>query len=334
MRARGAIGRSTVTGINTLPLLRGQEKARRVRRGAGIAAYVGANGSGKSLLAAHDTIPTLRGIPWSCDNPDHWHTAEGVTSGLRKVVSTMRFVLPDGRDHPLWVPLDSYKKIIRAEHCDLILDEVGGAAASATSDSLPQPVKTSLQELRRRDVLCRHTAPSWARATKVLRECSQTVTLVMGFMPVPVKAGVQFPGPHPVEGLDDDGDLVEVMCEQVGEHSHDSGRLWGARRLHYARTFDANRFEEWTAEKREKIRPMVRSLYWRPGGEAESAYDTNAYVYKLGQVTDAGDCVDCGGRRAARKCECESPTTRRARSLATAGASIPRQRGREAAPLR
>lgn len=285
------------------------------RRAAGVAAYVGANGSGKSLLCALDTVPTLAGIPWNCESPDHWHTAEGVTSGVRRVLSTMRFTLPDGRDHPLWVPLDDYVKILRAEHCDLVLDEVGGAAASSTGgDDLPGPVKASLQELRRRDVLCRHTAPGWMRATKSLRECTQTVTLVQGYASTPHRFVVSFPGPHSVERVDTvEGVLVEDVCEVAGEHEHDSGRVWGARRLHLARTFDATLFEEWTNAKRDKIKPLCRQVFWRPGSLAERVYDTHAHVEKLGQITDSGICIDCGGHRRRRSCDCESPTIRRAR---------------------
>jgi hypothetical protein len=303
-----------------MPLLTAHERAVARRRAFPIHGYVGPNGAGKSLLAAGDTLPTLAGIPWACDNPDHWHTAEGRTSGLRTVLSTMRFTLPDGTDHPLWEPLDHYTKIIRAEHCDLILDEVGGAVGSTSGgDDLPMPVKASLQELRRRDVTCRWTAPSWARASKILRECSQGVTLTLGFMPVPNRDGVPFDGPHEMWALGRDGrSVVMTMCRDEGPHQHETGRLWGDRRLMFARTFDANVFDEWTTAKREKVRPEVRELFWRPGSAAMSAYDTRGYVMKLGQVTDSGTCVDCGGTRARVKCACAAPTTSRAARLVTA----------------
>lgn len=284
-------------------------RAAALRRGAGVHAYIGPNGAGKSLAAAYDTIPTLSGIRWYCDNPDHYHTAEGITSGYRRVLSTMRFRDHSGSDHPLWDPLDSWQKILRAEHCDLILDEVGGAVASSTSDDIPMPVKASLQELRRRDVLCRHTAPGWMRAAKPLREVTQHVTLCLGFVPEAHNFDVPFPGPH------DD-------CDEPDEHDHKSGRLWPARRLFYWRTYDANLFDEWTTAKREKLRPLVRQWFWRPGSDAQSIYDSHAYVEKLGQVTDHGTCMDCGGTRRRAACSCESPTTRRARvqSIRAAGA--------------
>lgn len=301
--------------LTRLPGFKDDDTASRIRRGLPIHAYVGPNGAGKSLLAAADTLATLRGVLWACDNPDHFHTQAGRTSGVRTVLSTMRFTLPDGTDHPLWEPLDDYAKIIRAEHCDLILDEVGGAVGSSTgADDLPMAVKASLQELRRRDVFCRWTAPSWARASKVLRETSQAVTLVLGYAATAHRDGITFDGPHDYFRLSDDGrTVVTETCAEDGPHVHSSGRQWGARRLMYARTFDANVFDEWTTARRKRAKPLVRHLFWRPGSAAESAYDTHAYVEKLGQVTDTGVCMDCGGHRRRPACTCESPTVRRRR---------------------
>lgn len=300
-----SLGSAIISAVNRGPLLTPESVAVKRRRSMPIHAYVGPNGAGKSLLAALDTLPTLRGVQWSCDNPDHLHTMEGKTHGTRRVLSTMPFITPSGAPHPLYVPLTDYSQIIFAEHVDLILDEVGGAVASSTGADIPMGVKASLQELRRREVVARWTAPSWARASKVLREVSQGVTLTMGFLPVPHKDGVPFDGPHETEKLSVDGEsLVYDSCDIEGFHEHPSGRLWGARRLMFARTFDASVFEEWTTEKRNKIKPEVRSLFWRPGSAAESAYDTHGFVEKLGQVTESGIHDACGGRVSPKRCNC------------------------------
>jgi len=320
------IGRGIIGTFNRLPLLTGETTAMKKRRGQPIHGYIGANGAGKSLLAALDTIPTLRGIQWSCDNPDHLHTATGQTSGTRKVLSTMPFITPSGAPHPLYVPLTDYSQIIFAEHVDLILDEVGGAVASTTGSDIPIGVKASLQELRRREVVCRWTAPSWSRASKVLREVSQAVTLTQGFLPVPHNDGIPFDGPHPLEEMSVDGETLEYRdCDIPGEHTHSSGRLWGARRLMFARTYDANIFDEWSSAKREKIKPICRTLFWRPGSAAERVYDTHGYVEKLGQVTDSGTCDHCGGYRSRQKCSCKSPSELRGaarRAAAEADAAL------------
>lgn len=306
-----------------IPGLTPAAAASKKRRGLPIHGIVGANGSGKSLIAAEDTRATLRGISWACDNPDHLHTAEGITSGTRRVLSTMPFITPSGAPHPLYDPLIDFSQIIAAEHCDLILDEVGGAVASSTSDDLPNGVKAKLQELRRSEVVCRWTAPSWSRASKVLRETSQGVTLVQGFMPVAHNDAVEFDGAHDIQKMAVDGETLQYLnCEIPGVHGHDAGRLWGARRLMLARTFDANTFDEWTTAKREKVRPLVRSVFWRPGSAAEAAYDTFGYVEKLNQITDGGRCDHCMGRKTPKKCECDAPTVLRGarrRNAAAAG---------------
>jgi hypothetical protein len=144
-------------------------------------------------------------------------------------------------------------------------------------------------------------------------------------MPVPHKDGISFDGPHDIERLSVDSEsLVYETCPIEGSHTHPSGRLWGARRLFYARAFDATVFDEWTTNKKEKIRPEVRSVFWRPGSPAERVYDTHSYVEKLGQVTDSGTCDHCGGTRSLPRCSCKSPADLRgaARRAAAAAAEI------------
>lgn len=193
----------------------------------------------------------------------------------RRVVSTVRLLDPaTGQPHSLWTPLGDYRTLMDVSDCDVILDEVTGVASARESQGMPAAVANLLVQLRRRDVALRWTAPSWKRADTIIRECSQAVTLCQGFMPETVKAA---------DGTD---------------------RQWRSRRLFYWRTFDAATFDEWTAHKREKLKPACRSLFWRPGSVAADAYDTFDQVLSLGAVTDAGTCMDCGGKRLAPKCEC------------------------------
>lgn len=235
-------------------------KARRRRRSFPIHAYIGANGGGKSLAAVYDTLPTL---------------AAG-----RPVVSTVRFLDPlTGEPHPLWVPLDDFRTLLEVEFCDVILDEVTGVASSRESAGMPAAVANHLVQLRRRDIALRWTAPSWKRADTIIRECSQGVTLCMGFIPEPVKS--------------DDGE-----------------RLWSSKRLFYWRTYDAAAFDEWSTHRKEKVRPSARQLFWRPGSMATDAYDTFDAVLTLGTVTDAGLCMECGGHRQRTRCGCERPAAR------------------------
>lgn len=297
--------RSTTNLINWLPGFRPETEAVQKRRGFAIAAYIGANGSGKSATLCLDTMPTLRGIMWSCENPDHYHSSQGIYSGVRRVLSTMRFTTPDGEAHPLYIPLTDYSQLPNFEHGDLILDEVGGAVASSTGDDIPMSVKAVLQEMRRKEVNIRWSAPSWARASKVLRECSLGVTVSQGKFAVRDSDEVEFLGRHKREYMDSlTFRLVSDWCEIDGLHKHDAGRTWGSRRMFSTATYDASQFDEWTAAKREKLKPVVRQIIWRPGHDLEKAYDTHAHVEKLGQVTDSGRCDHCMGYKARRKCEC------------------------------
>lgn len=235
-------------------------RSRQRRRSFPIHAYIGANGGGKSLAAVVDTLPTL---------------AAG-----RPVVSTVRFLDPDtGQDHPLWVPLNDFRTLLEVERCDVILDEVTGVASSRESAGMPAAVANQLVQLRRKDIALRWTAPSWKRADTIIRECSQGVTLCMGFAGKAVR--------------DEDGD-----------------RLWSSKRLFYWRTYDAAAFDEWTAYRKEKVRPSTRQLFWRPGSLAERAYDTFDAVLSLGAVSEHGLCMDCGGSRSKPKCSCNPPAPR------------------------
>lgn len=290
--------------VNWLPGFQSEREAVNKRRGFAIAAYIGSNGSGKSATLCLDTMPTLKGIMWSCENPDHFHASQGIYSGVRKVLSTMRFTTPDGEPHPLWIPLTDYSQLTNFEHGDLILDEVGGAVASSTGDDIPMSVKAVLQEMRRKEVNIRWSAPSWARASKVLRECSLGVTVSRGQWAVRDADEVEFSGWHVTEYMNDAFELVQGMCEIDGLHKHSAGRTWGSRRMFSTATYDASQFDEWTAAKREKLKPVVRQMIWRPGHPLEKAYDTHAHVNKLGQITDSGRCDNCMGTKPRKKCEC------------------------------
>jgi hypothetical protein len=193
----------------------------------------------------------------------------------RPVVSTVRILDPlTGEPHPLWVPLRDYRDLMAAEHCDVLLDEVTGVASSRESAGMPAAVANLLVQLRRRDVALRWTAPSWKRADTIIRETSQAVTLCMGFAP------------------------ETVVDPVVGE------RQWRSRTVFLWRTYDTATFDEWTAHRRERMRPTARQIFYRPGSLASAAYDTFDQVLSLGAVTDAGTCMECGGHRQRLGCKC------------------------------
>jgi hypothetical protein len=280
-----------------------RNKARSIRRSFPIRAYVGPNGGGKSLAMVNDIRPSL---------------AAG-----RRVVSTVKILGDDGLPHPLWIPLSDFRTLLDVERCDVLLDEVTGVASSRSGGNvIPPAVLNLLMQLRRRDVTLSLTAPAWNRAEKVIREVTQSVTLCQGFLPAKVKGQrTLHDGPHLWDWQDvrpiaaDDGpvlaeDYAYVSgCGIVDEHFHDDSRLWAPKRGFYWRTYDAFVFDEWTTAKRQRIRPVARQLFWRPGSWAESHYDTFDQVLSVAAVTDAGACVDCGGMRTRPKCHCPSSVT-------------------------
>lgn len=140
------------------------KKSRLARRSYSIRAYVGANGSGKSLAMVHDLIPSL--------------------DMGRPVLSAVPILDPlTGEPHPLYVPFTDFRQLLTWRGGDVLLDEITGIASSRASQSLPYQVENFLPQLRRRDVTLSWTAISWLRADIILRELSQSVTICKGMFP-------------------------------------------------------------------------------------------------------------------------------------------------------
>lgn len=240
------------------------------RAGATVAAYVGGNGSGKSLAMVHDTLRTLAGVEWSCCIPDHLHTQVGVFSGLREVWATTRLFNAEGEVHDLFRPLTRWQDLAMVEHADVLLDEVAGVASSRQGQSLPPQLVNLFLQLRRREIVMRYTSPNWARADVVLREVTRLVTVCRGIMGVRVE-----------------------------------GSAWPRNRLFRWSSYDAVDWEEASMNRIKAAKPLCRSWYWRPGREAESAYRSGEQVFSMNHVDASGLCVDCGGTRSRQRCRCE-----------------------------
>jgi Zonular occludens toxin (Zot) len=252
---------------------------REARRCWPIMAYCGPNGGGKSAAAVWDSIPTLelgRSVlstvrlldyenPRPCEGCDD--TGHDQVGGHLQA-------------HPLWVPFTDWSQLLEAERCDVIMDEVTGVASSRDSQSMPSVVANFLVQLRRRDVVLRWTAPNWARADKIIRECTQAVTYCTGSFAV-------------------------ASRDEQGQ------RQWRNRRLFLWKTYDANEFEDFTVGKRESMKSLTGDLYWGPKSPAFAAYDSFDSVMSIGTVSDSGRCAHCGGRRTAPACSCPDYQTRK-----------------------
>jgi len=263
------------------------------RRDMAIRAYVGPNGSFKSATAVMDLLPTLRGMRWHCDNPDHAHTdcprdehdealrnpdgtyaygSAAVFDGWRLVYSTVLITLPDGSPHPLYRRLNDWKMVLDAEHCDMLFDEVTGIANARDAMSLPRQIQVILDQLRKRDVCLLITAPSFQRMDTTLRTVATGITECRGYFG---KAGK--------------GATVTA---------------WKQKRLARARTFAAADFQDWTEGKRERLHPQVVQWWWGPKSEVFVSYSSTGAVARLGQSNDAGACLECGGVRSRPRCTC------------------------------
>lgn len=245
-----------------------------IRRSIKIHAYVGANGAGKSLAMVHDTLPTLAGIRWKCDNPAHYHMrVQGKTEGWRRVLSTVRLVDPrTGGDHPLYLPYHDHRQLMTIEHADVLMDEITGVASAYEAMSMPTQVNNVLMQLRRRDVVLRWTTPNWAAAAKRIREVTKAVTFCKGSMPI-----------------------------------YEEGRTWSSTTKFFWRTYDAGNFEAFTVAVRNRILPETWEHYFRPFKKnvAEDFYDTLSEVLSISSHSSNGLCIHCNGKRNIPRCTCE-----------------------------
>lgn len=232
------------------------------RRRFPIHAYIGANGSGKSLAMVHDTLHSL-------------HAG-------RRVLSTVAILDPaTGEPHPLFERLTSWTQLLEAKHCDVLFDEVLGIASSRSSAGMPVQVTALLNQLRRRDVVLRWTAPAWSRADIVIRECTQAVTVCRGWKFF-ARQPPRIPGEPRV-------------------------RAWLPNRLFRWSSYSAIDFATWSDAKESKLETISSNWFWGPTSEAFRSYNTLDAVERVGEVLDSGRCAHCGGTRAAPKCSCERP---------------------------
>lgn len=247
-------------------------KKRAARRAWPIHGYVGPNGSGKTAYMVWDTLPsleagrtvlsTVRLLDYNNPRPCEGCDAPGHALGHQQA-------------HPLWVPFTDWGQLLDdADHWDVLMDEVTGVASSRESQGMPAPVANRLVQLRRKDVIVRWSAPSWARADKIIRECSQAVTHTTGYLPVRAES--------------EDG----------------TDRMWRNRRMFKGKTYDADLFEDFSVGKREQLSALTVDWHWGPSSPVFDAYDTLDAVLSIGTVTDSGRCYRCGGRRRVPNCSC------------------------------
>jgi hypothetical protein len=274
------------------------EKGRQVRRSFPIAAYVGKNGSGKSLHAIFDTLPTLeKGRPvlstvrltdYTDPRPcDGWEYGPATVYGEPPIPCPIvhphtREHLDDGhlQAHPLYLRFTQWEQLVRFEAGDIIMDEITGIAASGAS-GLPSAAVNKFPQLRRADVAVRITGLSWSRVNKQLREACQIVTRCRGVLPVPANT-----------------DFAQ-------------DRIFRPKRISLSATYSCDDLpvDDITQHAFTECRPIRKARLWIPGSVAVGAYDTFAPVDVVGAVNEFGICIACDGSRTRPKCSCPVPST-------------------------
>lgn len=237
----------------------GKDHGRKFRRSMPISAYVGSNGSGKTLCMVHDVLPSL-------------------FSG-RDIYTTCPLHLPDGTVPPNVHILTSWRQILDAEHADILLDEVSAICSSRDIQALPPQVATILQQLRKRDLTLRWTAPSWSRADRMLRETTQLMTVCHGWI-----------------------------------SRKDPTNSWRRHVFFNWTSYDAGDYADFTdaAHVSRRLKPLKRAFYAiGPHAVAPACYDSWAQVSTIGTVLDSGRCAVCGGRRTVPECTCPDYVSRR-----------------------
>lgn len=253
----------------------------RQRRSVPISAFVGANGSGKSALAVESLRHSLvAGRPVL--------SAVRLLDGSAPAGADCVHPLCDAKDHgqpghvpshPSWVPLRRMAQLLEfAEdgRGDVFLDEVGALVSSRESQSLPPQIAALLQQLRKGDNRLIWTAPSWARADKILREVT----------------------------------MLATVCKGYGDRTFPD-REWKGRRLIHAVSYHAADLDEFEVAKvqngRTATRPRRQSSQWVRVIKLEATrwYDTFEPTASIGFSSLGGTCVSCGGRRVAPKCSCD-----------------------------
>ena len=258
------------------PADRDKARARLRRRGFPIQAYLGTgNGSGKSLMMVHDTLPSLdfgRPVlstvrlldyrnPRQCDDPTC--TFPGHPNHMAA--------------HPLYIPFKDYQQLLDARDCDILMDEVTGIASSREYQNMPVEVANFLVQLRRRNVSLRWSSTNWARSDVIIREVTQAATLVT---------------PH----------FARVRKSKPGEPPI----LWRDRFVFVARTFDAALLDDFDARAADvgSMKAMITQVYSRHGAYAMNAYDTLDPVSALSSHNTAGMCMTCNGKKKIPACNC------------------------------
>jgi hypothetical protein len=263
---------------------------------AGIHAFCGFNGSGKTLLAVERlVIPCLlRGFP--------------VVSNVR--IDT-RVLGLDPAD--FYVPLVSWRQIplcgiqeddpassiTRNRPCVVLLDEATACLPARQYQSTPAELLRTLDQFRKLDAVVGITAPNFHKIEKYLRGCIQLLTTCEGFAPDLWLRDRTRPQRRGIAAMFAPG--YPVRRDENGRKMPFDG-LWPPNRKFVAADYDASEFEEWSNDRVEKLEPVRQIRYDRRKSIAEQMVNTRQQVNLLDFVQE-GFCVHCGKKIKTQFCD-------------------------------
>ena len=247
------------------------DAAQSFRLRSAISGFVGANGSGKSLVCAFDTMgelaaggpvpSSMRCLVWvnprPCDDPA-W--------GCDKSLETRHKAA-----HPCYLPWTDWDQFMDMSFGVVVADEIMGVASATDRSDLPQRVMKRMQKMRHFDIRFRWTGPAWARADKTLSEITQSVTVCLGDKKVPAE---------------------------------DQRRAWRQARRIVADSYDVQEMVDFREQSRARQGLVGRQKLWVPKCNARLAYDTFDRVFEVGASDLGGRCDDCGKRIRQEYCKC------------------------------
>lgn len=173
----------------------------------------------------------------------------------------------------------------------LLLTEISAALPSRGAMDLPAELARMLHQFRKPMVHVGWDGVNWARCDKILREATGYVTLSRG----------RFPDRY-------ERDDAGKPAKDARGHRIRSTDEWGANRLFRLEHFDAMEFEEFNLDQAVQdeggLKPLKREWFWRPGKPAGRLYDTEEQVLLLDNVDASGICANCEGARRRHVCKC------------------------------
>jgi hypothetical protein len=253
---------------------------------AGIVAFTGANGDGKTLCAIEELVlPAIR---------------------LRlPVLSNVRLDYEGATLLRRWRQMEEFRpRRSQAGAGVLLLDDVSALLPARQAMAMPVELVRTVNTLRKRGVQVGWTDPAWEGADTLLRRVTKQVVRCRGMV---ADRWQREDGVHefPFRGRRLHADGLPVSAA--------NGFGWAPKCLFRFSGYEASAYDQRlplavaTGDRKGGIKPLWRKWYWRPAHQAHRLYDTTEEVELLDWVSGLGTCLHCG--LSVRRQYCKCPVT-------------------------